>query len=52
MTIATLFNLAGPDLILILFVLALFGGARRLPDMAKSVGHALREFNKARVDPE
>jgi len=52
MTLATLFNLAGPDLILILFIVTLLFGAKRLPELASSMGKAVREFTKAKDDSE
>jgi sec-independent protein translocase protein TatA len=50
MTLATLFNLAGPDLIVILFVVLLLFGGRNLPGLARSMGQAIREFTKAKGD--
>ena len=52
MIIATLFNLAGPDLILILFIVTLLYGAKRLPELAGSMGKAVREFTKGKDDPQ
>ncbi len=52
MILATLFNLAGPDLILILFVVTLLFGAKRLPELAGSMGKAVREFTKAKDTPD
>src|SRR5258705_5763993 len=41
------FNLGGGEIILILaLVLILFGG-RKLPDMSKGLGHGIHEFKKA-----
>jgi sec-independent protein translocase protein TatA len=48
MTIATLFNLAGPDLLIILVIAVLFTGGKNLPGIARSVGEAIREFTKAK----
>lgn len=48
MNIATLFNLAGPDLILIAFIVTLMFGAKKLPELAKGLGGAVREFTKAK----
>jgi sec-independent protein translocase protein TatA len=46
-TPVALFNLGGPELMLILLiVLLLFGGAK-LPQLAKGLGQAIREFKKA-----
>jgi sec-independent protein translocase protein TatA len=53
MTLANLFGaLDGPDLLIILvIVLLLFGGAK-LPQLARSLGEAKREFHRATVDDE
>jgi sec-independent protein translocase protein TatA len=48
MTLATLFNLAGPDLLIILVIAVLFTGGKNLPGIARSVGEAIREFTKAK----
>ncbi len=46
-TPVALFNLGGTELVLILLiVLLLFGGAK-LPQLAKGLGQAIREFKKA-----
>ena len=50
MNLASLFNLAGPDLLIILFVVVLLFGAQRLPEIARSMGQAVREFTKAKDD--
>ncbi|MDD5229891.1 MAG: twin-arginine translocase TatA/TatE family subunit [Candidatus Marinimicrobia bacterium] len=38
------------EIILILVVFLLLFGAKRLPDLAKSIGKSLREFKKAASD--
>lgn len=48
MTIAFLPNLAGPDGMLILFAVVFFFGAKKLPELAKGMGEAMREFSKAK----
>jgi sec-independent protein translocase protein TatA len=48
MNIAFISNLAGPDMILILLVLLLLFGAKKLPELAKGMGQAVREFSKAK----
>jgi len=48
--VASLFNLAGPDLIVILLVILIFFGAKRLPELARGLGQAINEFNKAKED--
>jgi len=40
--------LQGPQAIFILFVLLLLFGARKLPELAKGLGQAIREFSKAK----
>jgi sec-independent protein translocase protein TatA len=52
MNIATLFNLAGPDLIIIAFIATLLFGAKKLPELARGIGEAMREFSKAKSDTE
>lgn len=41
-------NLGGPDLIIILLIVLVLFGAKRLPDLAKGMGQAMREFHKAK----
>lgn len=52
MMLASLFNLAGPDLLIILLIVLLLFGAKKLPELAKGMGQAVREFNKAKDDFE
>lgn len=47
-TLASLTNLGGPDLIIILLIVLVLFGAKRLPDLAKGMGQAMREFHKAK----
>jgi sec-independent protein translocase protein TatA len=51
-TLATLFNLAGPDLIIILLIVLLLFGAKKLPELARGMGQAVREFTKAKDEFE
>jgi len=52
MNIASLFNLAGPDLIIILLIVLLLFGAKKLPELARGMGQAVREFSKAKDEFE
>jgi len=52
MNIAFLPNLAGPDGILILLIVMLLFGAKKLPELAKGMGQAVREFSKAKDEVE
>lgn len=50
--VASLFNLAGPDLIVILLIVLLLFGSKKLPELAKGMGQAVKEFNKAKEEIE
>lgn len=43
---------SGPELIIILFVIVLLFGAKKLPELAKGMGNGIREFKKATRDEE
>jgi sec-independent protein translocase protein TatA len=51
-TLASLLNLGGPDLIIILLVVLLLFGAKKLPELARGMGQAVREFSKAKDEFE
>ena len=40
-----------PELILIMFIVMLLFGASKLPDLARSMGSAVKEFQNAAEDP-
>ncbi len=40
----------GTELIIILFIVLLLFGARKLPDLAGSMGRSIKEFRKATKD--
>jgi sec-independent protein translocase protein TatA len=43
-------NLGGPDLFIILLIVLVLFGAKKLPDLARSLGQSMSEFRKARED--
>jgi sec-independent protein translocase protein TatA len=43
-------NLGGPDLFIILIIVLVLFGAKKLPDLARSLGQSMNEFRKARED--
>ena len=42
-----IFNLGGGEIILILAIVLILFGAKRLPELAKGLGQGIREFKKA-----
>ena len=50
--LAFITNIRGPQLIIILLVVFLLFGSKRLPDMARGIGKALREFRKSAFEVE
>ena len=48
MNLASFGNLLGPDTLIIFLVILIFFGAKRLPELAKGLGQAIREFSKAK----
>jgi len=51
--VATIGNLlGGGDLLIILVIMLLLFGAKKLPELAKGMGQAVREFNKAKDEFE
>ena len=51
-TIASIMNLMGPDMMVILFIVLLLFGAKKLPELARGMGRAVKEFSAARDDIE
>jgi len=47
-----MFGLGGQELLLILFVILLFFGPSKLPELARGLGKGMREFKKAQADLE
>ena len=49
-TFFALFNLGGGEIILILALILILFGARKLPELAKGLGQGIKEFKKAARD--
>ena len=47
-----MFGPGGQELLLILFVVLLFFGPSKLPELARGLGKGMREFKKAQSDLE
>lgn len=43
-------SLGGPELVIILGIVVLLGGASRIPKLAKSIGEASREFKRGTTE--
>lgn len=41
-------NLGGPDLLIILLLVLVLFGAKKLPELARGMGQAVKEFQKAK----
>ena len=41
-------RLGGPELIVILCIVLLLFGSKKLPELARSLGQSIKEFNKAK----
>ena len=50
--IASILNLMGPDVIVILLIVLLLFGAKKLPELARGMGRAVKEFSAARDEIE
>ncbi|MBL9203643.1 MAG: twin-arginine translocase TatA/TatE family subunit [Opitutaceae bacterium] len=51
-SILAVFGLGGPELLLILAVVLLLFGAKKLPELAKGLGRSVKEFKKASVEDD
>ncbi len=47
-----MFGLGGQELLLILFVVLLFFGPQKLPELMRGLGKGMKEFKKAQADFE
>ena len=50
--IASILNLVGPDMMVVLLIVLLLFGAKRLPELARGMGRAVKEFSAARDEIE
>ena len=50
--IASIFNLVGPDMMVVLLIVLLLFGAKKLPELARGMGRAVKEFSAARDEIE
>ena len=50
--IASILNLMGPDMMVILLIVLLLFGAKKLPELARGIGRAVKEFSAARDEIE
>jgi sec-independent protein translocase protein TatA len=50
--IASILNLVGPDMMVILLIVLLLFGAKKLPELARGMGRAVKEFSSARDEIE
>ena len=48
--LASFANFGGPDLIIILLIVLVLFGAKKLPELARGMGQAVKEFQKAKDD--
>ena len=51
-TIASIMNLMGPDMMVIFLIVLLLFGAKKLPELARGMGRAVKEFSAARDEIE
>ena len=51
-TIASILNLMGPDMMVIFLIVLLLFGAKKLPELARGMGRAVKEFSAARDEIE
>ena len=50
--IASILNLVGPDMMVIFLIVLLLFGAKKLPELARGMGRAVKEFSTARDEIE
>jgi len=47
MTVFAIFNLGGGEIVLILLLVLILFGAKKIPELAKGLGQGIKEFKKA-----
>jgi len=50
--IASILNLMGPDMMVMLLIILLLFGAKKLPELARGMGRAVKEFSAGRDEIE
>ena len=50
--LATLSNLLGPNLLLLVGIVVLIFGGKKLPELARGLRSSIKEFNRGKDDPE
>ena len=45
-----LFGLGAPEIVVIVLVVLLLFGGRKIPELMRGLGQGIREFNKAKTD--
>jgi sec-independent protein translocase protein TatA len=50
--IASILNLVGPDMVVVFLIVLLLFGAKKLPELARGMGRAVKEFSAARDEIE
>jgi sec-independent protein translocase protein TatA len=50
--IASILNLVGPDMMVVFLIVLLLFGAKKLPELARGMGKAVKEFSAARDEIE
>ena len=50
--IAFLQNIGGQELLIVLLIVLLLFGAKKLPELSRALGQSLKEFRKGREEPD